>query len=155
MFSSTTTPWLLLGIVILIVVIVVWKWWKSPSNKLLITEHSVHSDSGNENNQINQINQINQNNQNNQKETSSPPPMVFAINDNGNLDLTDINGKILNIGYGPNPKTYIGLLDIAEKDTEKKETANAGIFFMSKVGNTKLYQVVGRPYIINYTRLHQ
>jgi hypothetical protein len=80
------------------------------------------------------------------------PPMVFAINDQGNLDLADMSGKILNIGYGPNPKTYIGLLDKAEKDTEKVES-ESGVSFTSKVGNTKLYEVVGRPYIINYTRL--
>jgi hypothetical protein len=42
--------------------------------------------------------------------------------------------------------------DNAEKDTEKLESQN-GISFSSKVGTTKLYEVVGRPYIINYTRL--
>ena len=63
-----------------------------------------------------------------------------------------MSGKILNIGYGPNPKTYIGLLDKAEKDTEKVES-ETGVSFVSRVGNTKLYEVAGRPYIINYTRL--
>jgi hypothetical protein len=63
-----------------------------------------------------------------------------------------MNGKILNMGYGAHPKTYVILLDYAEKDTEKVENDN-GVNFISKVGNTKLYEAVGRQYIINYTRL--
>jgi len=77
---------------------------------------------------------------------------VFAINDDGNFDLMDTNGKILNIGFGPNPKTYINLLDQAEKDTDKHDLEQ-GVRFVSKVGTTKLYQVGGRPYIVNFTRL--
>jgi hypothetical protein len=80
------------------------------------------------------------------------PPMVFAVNDAGNLDLTDMNGRVLNKSYGPNPKTYIQLLDLVEKDTDKHEM-EGGLFFSSKVGTTKRYEVGGRPYIINYTRL--
>jgi len=83
---------------------------------------------------------------------ATPPPMVFAVNDQGNLDLTDMSGKILNIGFGAHPKTYVILLDHAEKDTEKFES-ESGVTFTSKVGTTKSYEVAGRPYIINFTRL--
>ena len=76
---------------------------------------------------------------------------VFAINDNGNFDLMDMNGKILNIGFGPNPKVYINLLDQSEKDTEKKEMD--GISFISKVGDTKNYDIGGRQYTVNFTQL--
>jgi hypothetical protein len=63
-----------------------------------------------------------------------------------------MSGKILNIGFGAHPKTYVILLDHAEKDTEKVES-ESGVTFTSKVGTTKSYEVAGRPYIINYTRL--
>ena len=69
---------------------------------------------------------------------------VFAINDDGNFDLMDTNGKILNIGFGPNPKVYINLLDQSEKDTEN---------FVSKVGDTKVYEIGGKPYTVDFTRL--
>ena len=77
---------------------------------------------------------------------------IFAINDNGNFDLMDMNGKILNIGFGPNPKVYINLLDQSEKDADKTETEN-GVSFISKVGNIKQYEVGGRSYVVNFTRL--
>lgn len=77
---------------------------------------------------------------------------IFAINDNGNFDLMDMNGKILNIGFGPNPKVYINLLDQSEKDANKTETEN-GVSFISKVGDIKQYEIGGRPYIVNFTRL--
>ena len=77
---------------------------------------------------------------------------LFAINDNGNFDLMDMNGKILNIGFGPNPKVYINLLDQSEKDADKTETEN-GVSFISKVGNIKQYEVGGRSYVVNFTRL--
>lgn len=77
---------------------------------------------------------------------------IFAINDNGNFDLMDMNGKILNIGFGPNPKVYINLLDQSEKDADKTETEN-GVSFISKVGDMKQYEIGGRPYIVNFTRL--
>ena len=145
MFSSTSL--VLFGVIALIAVVVIWKWWKSPSappskkdddleavGQKMITENSLppppEAQQGN----------------------APPPPMVFAVNDGGNLDLADMSGKILNIGYGPSPKTYIGLLDAAEKDTTKLEHESQ-IQFESKVGTTKLYEVAGRPYIINYTRL--
>jgi len=56
----------------------------------------------------------------------------------------DTNGKILNIGFGPNPKVYINLLDQSEKDTEN---------FVSKVGDTKVYEIGGKPYTVDFTRL--
>ena len=36
--------------------------------------------------------------------------VVYAVNDDGNFDLADVSGKLLNIGFGPNPKVYINLL---------------------------------------------
>jgi hypothetical protein len=143
MFSSfSTTSWILFGVIALVAVVVIWKWWKKPENNSKKNDDIVQG----------HTQMITE------EETGPPidnlqaPPMVFAVNDQGNLDLADMSGKILNIGYGPNPKTYIGLLDKAEKDTEKVES-ESGVSFTSKVGNTKLYEVVGRPYIINYTRL--
>ena len=137
MFSSTSS-WIIFGIIVLVAVVVIWKWWKSPSNN-----SKKDDDSGATNKQM-----IAEEPTGPPQTPSEAPPMVFAVNDNGNLDLADMSGKLLNIGYGPNPKTYISLLDQAEKDIAKLEDR-----FESKVGNTKLYEVAGRPYIINYTRL--
>jgi hypothetical protein len=142
--ALSTTSWILFGIIALVAVVVIWKWWKKPVNdskknddvapvKPQITEESGPPPETS-------------------LTTAEPPPMVFAVNDQGNFDLTDMNGKILNIGYGPNPKTYINLLDQAEKDTDKHDLEQ-GVRFVSKVGTTKLYQVGGRPYIVNFTRL--
>jgi len=142
--ALSTTSWILFGIIALVAVVVIWKWWKKPVDdskknddvapvKPQITEEETGPPEAS-------------------LVTAEPPPMVFAVNDQGNFDLTDMNGKILNIGYGPNPKTYINLLDQAEKDTDKHDLEQ-GISFVSKVGNTKLYQVGGRPYIVNFTRL--
>jgi len=83
--------------------------------------------------------------------TVTTVPIVFAINDNGNFDLMDENGKILNIGFGPNPKVYINLLDQSEKDTDKLETEH-GVQFVRKV-DTKIYEIGGRPYTVNFTKL--
>jgi hypothetical protein len=141
----STSSWVIFGVVALVVVVVVWKFWKKPSTSSQ-TESIVVK---------------------NVKETEEaalavpdpppdtsgfgqpPPPMVFAVNDDGNFDLADASGKILNIGFGPNPKTYINLLDRAEKDIVKTETGQ----MVSNVGYTKLYEVGGRPYIVNFTRL--
>ena len=142
--ALSTTSWILFGIIALVAVVVIWKWWKKPVDdskknddvapvKPQITEQETDPPEAS-------------------LVTTEPPPMVFAVNDQGNFDLTDMNGKILNIGYGPNPKTYINLLDQAEKDTDKHDLEQ-GVSFVSKVGNTKLYQVGGRPYIVNFTRL--
>lgn len=72
---------------------------------------------------------------------------LFAVNDNGNFDLADANGKILNIGFGPNPKIYINLLDQSEKDVEKTEHG-----FIRKM-DTKVYEIGGKPYTVNFTQL--
>jgi len=72
---------------------------------------------------------------------------LFAVNDNGNFDLADATGKILNIGFGPNPKVYINLLDQSEKDVDKSENG-----FLKKV-DTKVYEIGGRSYIVNFTKL--
>ncbi len=76
-----------------------------------------------------------------------PTITVFAINDNGIFDLADANGKILNIGFGPNPKVYINLLDQSENDVEK----NGGTY-SSNVG-IKAYEIGGRKYNVDFTRL--
>lgn len=143
--ALSTTSWILFGIIALVAVVVIWKWWKKPV------------DDSKKNDDVAPVKpQITEEETGPPPETSlataEPPPMVFAVNDQGNFDLTDMNGKILNIGYGPNPKTYINLLDQAEKDTDKQELEQ-GVSFVSKVGTTKLYQVGGRPYIVNFTRL--
>lgn len=143
--ALSTTSWILFGIIALVAVVVIWKWWKKPV------------DDSKKNDDVAPVKpQITEEETGPPPETSlttaEPPPMVFAVNDQGNFDLTDMNGKILNIGYGPNPKTYINLLDQAEKDTDKQELEQV-VSFVSKVGTTKLYQVGGRPYIVNFTRL--
>jgi len=79
------------------------------------------------------------------------PDTIFAVNDNGNFDLADATGKILNIGFGPNPKVYINLLDRAEKDVDRIETEN-GITFNKKV-DMHTYQIGGKSYHIDFTRL--
>jgi len=143
MFSSlSTTSWILFAIIVLVAIVVIWKWWKKPVDiskkddnvkvRLQIIEEETRPPSESIGT------------------PTDPPPMVFAVNDEGNFDLTDTSGKILNIGYGPNSKTYINLLDQSEKDTVKDETTGQ---MMSNVGITKLYQVGGRPYIVNFTRL--
>lgn len=136
----STSSWILFGIIALIAVVVIWKWWKTPS------------DNSKKDDDLNQKMITEENTDPPPTVQSQPPPMVFAVNDQGNLDLTDMNGKILNIGYGAHPKTYVILLDHAEKDTEKVES-ETGVTFTSKVGTTKRYEAAGRPFIINYTRL--
>lgn len=140
MFS--TTSWIIFGVIALVAVVVIWKWWKKPVDSSKKDDELMPP----------QPEMITEEETGPPPTPSQPPPMVFAVNDNGNLDLADMSGKILNIGYGPNPKTYINLLDLAEKDTEKVE-GGGQVMFVSKVGNTKLYQAAGHPYIINYTRL--
>jgi hypothetical protein len=147
MFSTTSA--ILFGVIVLVAVVVIWKWWKNPSasdnsntsdlSKTITNESSpVSSDTVSSDTAL---------------VTSEPPPMLFAVNDSGNLDLTDMNGKILNSSYGANPKVYINLLDRAETDVIKVESDTGNVSFRSNVGNTKLYEVAGKSYIINYTRL--
>jgi hypothetical protein len=142
MFGGFSTSWILFGVIALVAVVVIWKWWKKPEN----------TSKKNDNVILVEPKMITELETDPHPTTSESSPMVFAVNDQGNLDLADMSGKILNIGYGPNSKTYIGLLDKAEKDTQKIES-NTDISFVSLVGTTKLYEVAGRPYIINYTRL--
>jgi hypothetical protein len=142
----STTSLVLFGVIALIAVIAIWKWWKKPNN---IVGNQI-KDSLLTKNDFN-INEHTPGPPENESPTH-PPPMVFAVNDNGILDLTDLSGNILNSSFGPNPKVYINLLDQAEKDTSKEETEN-GVKFISNVGNTKSYTFANKPYIINYTRL--
>lgn len=138
----STSSWILLGVIILVAVVVIWKWWKKPTNDPKKNDDAI----------LPQPQMIEETLDPPQQALEQVPPMVFAVNDQGNLDLTDMSGKILNIGFGSHPKTYVILLDSAEKDVEKVED-DSGIHFVSKVGNTKRYEVAGRPYIVNYTRL--
>jgi hypothetical protein len=135
----STSSWILFGVIALVAVVVIWKWWKKPiatskkdDTPTNDTPALIAEDTGPP------------------QDLSQPPPMVFAVNDNGNFDLSDMEGTLLNIGFGPNPKTYINLLDQAEKDTSKDDTTGQ---MFSTVGNTKLYEVAGRKYIVNFTRL--
>jgi len=145
---------IIFGVIALIAVVVIWKWWKKPNlykknddliqyedktqNKDKDKDKEQEQEQGQEQEQSIDLAQI--------------PLTVFAVNDNGILDLTDMSGKILNIGFGRHPKTYAILLNYAENDTDKIEQGNT-ITFISKVGNTKVYDVIQQPYIINYTRL--
>lgn len=138
----STSSWVIFGVIALVVVVVVWKFWKKPST-------SSHAEAI----VIKNVKESEEVVLDPPPDATSygqpPPPMVFAVNDDGNFDLADASGKILNIGFGPNPKTYINLLDRAEKDIVKTETGQ----MVSNVGYTKLYEVGGRPYIVNFTRL--
>ena len=144
----STTSMIIFGVIVLIATIVIWKWWNKgatykksdnivdKSNDMLEEEKQPLID----NSIIAPI-------------EAAATPMVFAINDNGNLDLTDMSGKILNMGFGKNPKTYAILLDYAENDVNKSEHEDGSVTFVSKVGTTKNYDILDQPYIINYTRL--
>jgi hypothetical protein len=144
MFS--TTSWIIFGIIAIIAVVVLWKWWNKPETTKAIEVENINKgliEGGEATAEPPPPEQQNTFGQ-------PAPPMVFAVNDNGNFDLTDMSGKILNIGFGPNPKTYINLLDQSEKDIRKDETTGN---MVSNVGTTKLYEIGGRPYIVNFTRL--
>ena len=138
------TSWILFGVIALVAVVVIWKWWKKP------VDESKKNDDTHPPLQTIVVGDEGPGTPTSLVTPTEPPPMVFAVNDQGNFDLTDMSGKILNIGFGPNPKTYINLLDQSEKDTVKDESTGQ---MSSTVGNTKLYQVGGRPYIVNFTRL--
>ena len=148
----STTSMIIFGVIALIAVVVIWKWWKKPNlykkNDDLIEyqkqDQDTDKDKDKKQEQKQEMSEL--------TDLTQIPLTVFAVNDNGILDLTDMSGKILNIGFGRHPKTYAILLDYAENDTDKVEQGNT-ITFISKVGNTKIYDVIQQPYIINYTRL--
>ena len=146
----STTSMIIFGVIALIAVIAIWKWWKKPNlykknDELIQDQHQ--NQTQDKDNKIKEEQDISES-----TDLTQIPLTVFAINDNGILDLSDMSGKILNIGFGRHPKTYAILLDYAEHDTDKIEQGNT-ITFISKVGNTKVYDVIQQPYIINYTRL--
>ena len=116
---------------ILIIITIVWKWnWiKSLFSKKVLSNVQIET--------ITQVEPI----------TKVAPVTVFAVNDNGNFDLMDVQGNILNIGFGPNPKTYINLLDQSEKDTENQNGT-----FHCKL-DSKLYEIGGKQYLVDFTRL--
>jgi len=132
-----SSSWVVLGIVALIAVVVIYKFWKKPIHPEITVPEQLTAKL------------VEEDKQEELQSQSSPPPMVFATNDNGAFDLSNIDGKLLNIGFGPNPKTYINLLDQAEKDITMDTTGQMS----STVGTTKLYEVAGRKYIVNFTRL--
>jgi hypothetical protein len=143
---------IIFGIIALIAVVVIWKLWKKPNlykknDELIQYQEQIQDKDKKQEQKQEQKQDISES-----TDLTQIPLMVFAVNDNGNLDLTDMSGKALNIGFGRHPKTYAILLDYAENDTDKIEQGNI-ITFISKVGNTKVYDVIQQPYIINYTRL--
>lgn len=154
MFSAlSTTSWILFGIIALIAVVVIWKWWEKPVDNFkknddfsILKPQITGDETGPPEMTLATSTKATDTN------AIESAPMVFAVNDQGNFDLADTSGKILNIGFGPTPKTYINLLDQAEKDTDKQEIGSV-VSFISKVGNTKSYEIGGRPYIVNFTRL--
>lgn len=142
MFSSKSI--IIFGVIVLIAVIVIWKWWKKP----------VLSDKKNEEIMDEQRPMLEKKEEEVRPPESEygkePPPMVFAVNDNGYFDLTDMSGKVLNISFGSNPKVYANLLDQSEKDIAKDESTGQ---MTSRVGTTKSYRVGDKNYIVNFTRL--
>ncbi len=142
MLSSKS--WILFGIIALVAIVVIWKFWNKPSSLSTGTQDDPQK----------QILDSKESPPPEALEQSShpeqPPPMVFAVNDQGNFDLTDMSGNLLNIGFGPNPKTYINLLDQAERDVSKDDATGQ---MTSTVGNTKSYEIAGKRYIVNFTRL--
>ena len=156
----STTSMIIFGVIALIAVIAIWKWWKKPnlykkSDDLIQYQEQNQDQTQDKDNKIKEEQDKSQEQKQDISESTDLtqiPLTVFAINDNGILDLSDMSGKILNIGFGRHPKTYAILLDYAEHDTDKIEQGNT-ITFISKVGNTKVYDVIQQPYIIDYTRL--
>lgn len=141
------------AIAVIIVGVVLWKWFKSPgtSNTIVVTPPFTSDKPLIEPNDISDTTDTSDT-----KDKSiypPPPPMVFAVNDNSNLDLTDFNNKILDSSFGPNPKIYLGLLSQATKDITETKSEDGVSSFTSNVGNTKSYKVGDHSYIINYTRL--
>lgn len=138
------------AIIVIIASVALWKWFKSPStsNSIIVTPPFTSDNPRNESNNISETPDTVE------KSTYPPAPqMIFAVNDNGNLDLTDFNNKILDSSFGPNPKIYLSLLSQATKDVAEAKHEDGVSSFTSNVGNTKSYKVGDYSYIINYTRL--
>ena len=152
----STSYMIIFGVIALIAVVVIWKWWKKPNlykkNDDLIEYKEEKQEESKDKDKIEEQGKEQEKEQTSSTDLTQIPLTVFAVNDNGILDLTDMSGKILNIGFGRHPKTYAILLNYAENDTDKIEQGTT-ITFISKVGNTKVYDVIQQPYIINYTRL--
>ena len=145
----STTSMIIFGIIVLIAVIIIWKWWnRSTSHKKTDNITDKITDM-----KLNDILEEEEERQPLIDNSVITTPMVFVVNDNGNLDLTDMTGKLLNIGFGKNPKTYAILLDYAENDIDKNEQDDGSVTYISKVGTTKHYEILDQSYIINYTRL--
>jgi len=148
----STSSMIIFGVIALIAVVVIWKWWKKPNlykkNDDLIEYKEEKQEQSKDKDKVQEKEQE----VSKSTDLTQIPLTVFAINDKGFLDLTDMSGKVLNIGFGRHPKTYAILLDYAENDTDKIEQGTT-ITFISKVGNTKVYDVIQQPYIIDYTRL--
>lgn len=144
----STTSMIIFGVIVLIATIVIWKWWNKGA-----TYKKSDNVADKSNDMLEEEKQPLIDNSDTQVGPPMVTAMVFAINDNGNLDLTDMSGKILNMGFGKNPKTYAILLDYAENDVNKSEHEDGSVTFVSKVGTTKNYDILDQPYIINYTRL--
>jgi len=154
----STSSMIIFGVIALIAVVVIWKFWKKP-NLYKKSDDLIQYQEENEDQTKDKDKDKKPEHEKEQKQELSEstdltqiPLTVFAVNDNGILDLTDMSGKVLNIGFGRHPKTYAILLNYAENDTDKIEQGTT-ITFISKVGNTKVYDVIQQPYIINYTRL--
>ena len=147
---------IIFGVIALIAVVVIWKWWKKPNlykkNDDLIQYQEQTIDKDKDKDKKSEQEKEQKQELSESTDLTQIPLSVFAVNDNGILDLTDMSGKVLNIGFGRHPKTYAILLNYAENDTDKIEQGTT-ITFISKVGNTKVYDVIQQPYIIDYTRL--
>lgn len=152
----STSSMIIFGVIALIAVVVIWKFWKKPNlykkSDDLIQYQEENEDQTKDKDKKPEHEKEQKQELSESTDLTQIPLTVFAVNDNGILDLTDMSGKILNIGFGRHPKTYAILLNYAENDTDKIEQGTT-ITFISKVGNTKVYDVIQQPYIINYTRL--
>ena len=154
----STTSMIIFGVIVLIATIVIWKWWNKGATYKGVPYKKSDNVADKSNNALEEEKQPLIDNSDTLATATTithvpATPMVFVINDNGNLDLTDMSGKILNMGFGKNPKTYAILLDYAENDVDKSEHEDGSVTFVSKVGTTKHYDILDQPYIINYTRL--
>ena len=150
----STTSMIIFGVIVLIATIVIWKWWNKGATYKGAPYKKSDNVADKSNNALEEEKQpLIDSSDTLATAHVSATPMVFVINDNGNLDLTDMSGKILNMGFGKNPKTYAILLDYAENDVDKSEHEDGSVTFVSKVGTTKNYDILDQPYIINYTRL--